>query len=144
QKARALWLKEEDRNSKFFYAYVAQRRKMNSIDRLLTGEGSITQNPAHIETTIIEFYEQLSSSKGCQNGQELLLCIQPSITREMNDILIAPVEDDTIKKAIFSIHPDKSPGEDGMTGLFYQHFWPIIGPDICTAVKSFFDSGQML
>lgn len=39
QKSRVQWLQEGDRNSKFFYAFVTQRRQRNCIERLVTEHG---------------------------------------------------------------------------------------------------------
>ncbi|GER27027.1 non-LTR retroelement reverse transcriptase-like protein [Striga asiatica] len=89
-----------------------------------------------IEETISAYFENLYTSQGSSNGHELLPLIPTTITDELNNILLAPVEEDEIRKAVFSIHPLKAPGEDGMTRLFYQNFWPIISRDICAAVKN--------
>lgn len=40
------------------------------------------------------------------------------------------VEDIEVKEAMFHMHPDKSPGPDGMTPAFYQKFWRIVGNDV--------------
>lgn len=56
----------------------------------------------------------------------------------MNAALTKIPSDDEIKKAGFDIHPEKAPGPDGMTGLFYQQFWPTMAKDICLMVKEFF------
>ncbi|WOH08816.1 hypothetical protein DCAR_0728264 [Daucus carota subsp. sativus] len=39
-----------------------------------------------------------------------------------------------IKKAVFSMSPDKSPGPDGMNAMFYQQHWDIVGPLVSKAV----------
>lgn len=49
--------------------------------------------------------------------------------------------DAEIKKAAKAIKSDSSPGADGMTGHFFQKFWPIIGPQIILEVKRFFVEG---
>ncbi|KAJ6888484.1 hypothetical protein NC652_029532 [Populus alba x Populus x berolinensis] len=46
--------------------------------------------------------------------------------------------DEEFKEAVFSMSPDKfikSPGLDGLNPKFYQHFWSIIGADICVACR---------
>ncbi|KAL8527048.1 hypothetical protein ACS0TY_016057 [Phlomoides rotata] len=39
QRSRALWLKDEDRNTPFFHKKASQRRRRNTIDRIRTDEG---------------------------------------------------------------------------------------------------------
>lgn len=45
-----------------------------------------------------------------------------------------PVYGLEVKKALFYMHPDKSPGPDGMSAHFYQNLWHIVGRDITAAV----------
>ncbi|XP_057986580.1 uncharacterized protein LOC131171138 [Hevea brasiliensis] len=59
-------------------------------------------------------------------------------------ILLASKRAKEIKRATFSINPSKAPGEDGLTGLFFQKQWNIIGTDICAAILEFFQNGKMI
>ena len=43
-----------------------------------------------------------------------------------------------------SIHPNKAPGPDGFNGHFFKQTWHIIGEEIISGVKYFFDSGRLL
>ncbi|KAL5556875.1 hypothetical protein UlMin_039111 [Ulmus minor] len=46
-----------------------------------------------------------------------------------------------VRTAVFQMAPTKSPGADGMSAIFYQKFWPIIGEDITAACLSFVNGG---
>lgn len=48
QRSRALWLKEWDRNTKFFHKVANAHKRYNSIDQLLV-QGELTQDSARIE-----------------------------------------------------------------------------------------------
>uniref|UniRef100_A0A803PXL3 Reverse transcriptase n=1 Tax=Cannabis sativa TaxID=3483 RepID=A0A803PXL3_CANSA len=42
------------------------------------------------------------------------------------------------------MHPDKSPGPDGMTPNFFQKGWSIVSQDVVGVVQRFFDSGVLV
>ncbi len=46
-----------------------------------------------------------------------------------------------MKKTLFQMHPSKAPRPDGMTALFFQKYWHIIGHDVSNAVLDFFNFG---
>ena len=52
--------------------------------------------------------------------------------KEQNQQLIKEFEASEIKEAIFSLHPDKSLGPDGMNPGFFQAYWDIIGGEVTT------------
>lgn len=49
QKSRIQWLKDREKNSKFFHAYTVQRRKMNNIVRLNSSGGDICESKKGME-----------------------------------------------------------------------------------------------
>ena len=59
-------------------------------------------------------------------------------------ILTQQVTEEEIKKALFSIREDKSPGPDGYSSFFFKKAWDIVGRDFVAAVLEFFSSGQIL
>ena len=70
--------------------------------------------------------------------------ISPVITDEDNMLLCAIPSADEIKQTLFSLGSDKSSGPDGMSALFYKHYWEIISQDLIEAVSSFFTRGHIL
>jgi hypothetical protein len=61
----------------------------------------------------------------------------------MNEALVLDFSHDEVKKAVFTMHPNKSLGPDGFTAGFYQHHWDLIGNDISTVVLAFLNGGEM-
>lgn len=61
----------------------------------------------------------------------------------MNQSLTKPVSDIEIKRAVKAIKSDSSPGADGMTGNFFQHYWNITGQQVTKEVKEFFNGGEI-
>ncbi|XP_074315440.1 uncharacterized protein LOC141651639 [Silene latifolia] len=57
--------------------------------------------------------------------------------------LCLPITALEIKKALFSIGNQKSPGYDGFSSGFYKSAWSVVGDDFIQAVQSFFKTGKL-
>ena len=66
--------------------------------------------------------------------------LESTISLEMNESLCRDITPAEIKKTVFSIHPEKAPGPDGITALFYQKYWRTIGLQVIKMVQDFFNS----
>jgi hypothetical protein len=51
--------------------------------------------------------------------------------------LEAPILEEEVKAAVFDLHPEKAPGPDGFTCLFYRRCWNIIKTDLMAAITQF-------
>lgn len=71
-----------------------------------------------LEELIVDYYTELFSASQV-DSVEVLDSVTSAITREQNLKLSMPVTDDEVKEALFQMHPDKSPGPDGMTLVFF-------------------------
>lgn len=144
QKRRVQWLQEGDRNTSFFHASFMRRRKGNMIVQLeKKGRGECNSKEEVLEE-VSKFYETLFTSEDMGSWESKVDGIDSTITKHINSRLIRPVEHNEIKIALFSMNPNKAPGMNGMTPLFFQSFWHIVGQDICLAINSFFTSSFML
>jgi len=47
-----------------------------------------------------------------------------------------------VRRAMFQMHPLKSPGPDGFPSVFYQKNWDTVGRDVCWAMLSFLNGGD--
>lgn len=70
--------------------------------------------------------------------------VEPCITFEMNEILVASITAKEVRCAFFQMHPSKSPSPDVMSSLFYQKFWNIVREDVVYTVCEFFSTRKLL
>ncbi|KAH9697393.1 reverse transcriptase domain-containing protein [Citrus sinensis] len=132
QRAKSLWLKEGDQNTRYFHALASTRKRKNSFRSLRNNQGEWCSNSDEVDALIIDYFKNLFTSGGC-NTAEVTQCVDTRITSEHNSMLLAFFSATEVKEAVFSMHPDKSPGPDGMNPAFYQKFWHIVGEDVVMA-----------
>nr|XP_027075819.1 uncharacterized protein LOC113699652 [Coffea arabica] len=116
KKSRSKWLKEEDRNTAFFYSTVMAKRRRNTISTLQKNDGTWCKNEQKIEEEFSEYYKDLFATTNPDNFEDILAEIPSTIFGQMNEQLIRPVEENEIRQASFSMHPNKAPGTD----MFYS------------------------
>ena len=58
QKSRVLWLREGDRNSKYFHALVKQRRAKNRITQLLDENGNVVEDEEGLVAIATSYFRQ--------------------------------------------------------------------------------------
>ena len=66
------------------------------------------------------------------------------MTQDMAHSLTQPYTEEEVRVALFSMHPSKSPGPDGMSPFFFQKYWHIVGHDVTLAVLSVLHFGKCL
>lgn len=142
QRAKQHWLQSGDCNTKYFHAYASARRKKNSINQLQDENGIIRNWSNGLDEMIGSYYNKLFQSQG-SDGQEILDCIEERVSRQQNEHLTYEFPGEEVKEAIFAMHPDKSPGPDGMNPAFYQRFWKIIGKDVTDLCLHILSTGCM-
>lgn len=70
--------------------------------------------------------------------------IPPMVTNDENIMLTTMPLEDEIRKAVFDMNADGTPGPDGFGGHFYQHFWDIVAADVVSYVQEFSYTGVII
>ncbi|XP_042515366.1 uncharacterized protein LOC122089737 [Macadamia integrifolia] len=143
EKARCNWAKLGDRNSKFFHLSVKVRRIKNSIRALKKQDGTMVSEPLQMAEYVSFFFENFHKADHCIDHMELLQVIPNEVNREDSSILEAIPAKEEIKKVVWGLDPDSSPGPDGFPGAFFIQCWEIVGDDFCGAVIAFFRGGKL-
>ena len=85
-----------------------------------------------LQQLIFNYFGDLFKSGG--SDVEPILCNVPRrVTEEQNRYLLNPFEEEEVKTAPFSMHPDKAPGPDGVNLGFFQTYWDIVGEQVTSA-----------
>ncbi|GFZ01062.1 hypothetical protein Acr_14g0006970 [Actinidia rufa] len=145
QLAKAKYLKNCDRCSKFFHDLIKSRQTKSIISSITLDNGSRSNSSKQISDTFVQFYTSLLGTKEvCSRLDTEIMSRGQRLDSSQADNLICPVTEEEIKKALFSIGEDKAPGPDGFTSCFFKKAWTTVGGDFTAAVKEFFYSGQIL
>lgn len=122
QRARIIWLMCGDRNTRFFHQRVLLRRQRNKITRLKGENGEWLQEEDKVASRIGSYFQKLFTSEGEREWGRTMEAAKQVVTGEMNQGLVAEVQDEEIKRAVFQMGALKAPGPDDYNGLFYQKY----------------------
>ncbi|XP_060972489.1 uncharacterized protein LOC115717814 [Cannabis sativa] len=141
QRSKQFWLHSGDKNSKFFHAMSSSRKRTNNIHQLQQADKLWATWDSGLQDIIVQYFQDIFTA-GNPNFDYVTAGIRCSITDLHNDMLLQPIVDDEVRLALFQMHPDKAPGPDGMGHGFFQKQWHIVGSDVISLVRDFFETGS--
>ncbi|XP_074271555.1 uncharacterized protein LOC141595487 [Silene latifolia] len=145
QKAKVQWSLEGDLNTSYFHHSIKKRVMMNKVFQIEDKDGRLCTDGTAIQSAFLDYYHDLlGSHKSTDVVNSNVVRKGVCCTEAHSALLNRPVIADEVKKSLFSIPSNKSPGPDGYTSHFYKDSWDIVGKDICEAVINFFDTGRLL
>jgi hypothetical protein len=145
QKLKCIFFKDSDRGTSFFHALMSHRYRKSFIPALQCSNGDLTTTIDKVGAEFVHFYQSLlGTSSAISPINKEVVHSGPCLDTNQSDFLLAPVTNEAIKEALFSVENNKAPGPDGFSSLFFKQSWDIVGADFCAAVKDFFSSGRIL
>ena len=115
----------------------------NRILMLLDEAGQEQFSEGEKGNIAVEFFRDLLMSSNPADLETLFLGFQRRVSDSINSHLTRQITSEEIRLAAFSVKGSSAPGEDGLTGLFYQRFWHIVGPKLTEEIQGFFRSSVM-
>nr|XP_009804761.1 PREDICTED: uncharacterized protein LOC104249929 [Nicotiana sylvestris] len=139
QRSRALWLKEGDRNTKFFHITANAHKRSNNIDQLVT-HGETIEEPDGIKSEIIDFYKRLyTEAEGWRPAINFDNCLV--ISEEEKEFLQGSFEEQEVLDCLKICAVDKAPGPDGYIMGFFVKCWDVLKHDIIATFRNFHSHG---
>jgi exonuclease III len=143
QRAHVQWMKNGDRNTKYFHSAASERRKINRIKKLRREDGSVVEDEGAMKDVVTNYFVNLFSSNAGTRVDELLDHIDPRVTPAMNELLCKEFNAQEVKEALDSIGDLKAPGIDGMPSIFYKKSWELVGEKVTAEVLNVLNGGPM-
>ena len=145
QKSKLHWLDVGDKNNKTFHRAATIREANNCIKEVLCNDGRVVKDEeekkAEAERYFRDFLQLVPSDFEGSSVENLQDLLQFRCSERDGRMLTREVTGEEIKKVLFSMPKDKSPGPDGYTAEFYKSTWEFIGKDFVMAIQSFFAKG---
>eukprot|EP00253_Pinus_taeda_P004750 PITA_04750 len=143
-KSRQLWLKEGDKNTAYFHKQATVRKTRNNVNAITDNEGNQHNNQESIKRAASLYFKSLLTENHEEaDYSELLQHLSKGISQEVNDSLNREITEEEIRKAIWTLQPDKSPGPDGFLINFYRDHWPLIRKDLLKMLRGIQRKGKM-
>jgi hypothetical protein len=81
-----------------------------------------------------DFYKKIFSNDQISREWRQTYVTYPVLESDLLSKLDSPINNDEVKKVVFSMYPWKAPGPDGFSVGFYQKSWDIVGGSVCNFV----------
>ncbi|KAE8660741.1 hypothetical protein F3Y22_tig00116951pilonHSYRG00750 [Hibiscus syriacus] len=136
QKSRAKWIKDGDRNTRFFHLTALNRSRRNEITSLKIN-GSEVVDPQSIKLHIAAFFRESYSSMSTLGVEDLSL--EFAMLSEFQSLkLEEQFTEQEIWQAIASSDSSKAPGPDGFTMGFFKKCWSGLKEHVLKFFQDFF------
>ena len=123
----AHWLKEGDRNTKFFHAYASERHKQNTILGLWDDYGRWCEKKDSIARAAVGYFETIYSTSFPTRVEDIVEAIPSKVTGDMNESLTRVFTREEVDTTLKEIHPTKAPGPDGSPPFFIRNIGVLLG-----------------
>ncbi|XP_059066552.1 uncharacterized protein LOC131857829 [Cryptomeria japonica] len=146
QRSRSLWLKDGDKNTRFFHISTLKHMVANRIGHLVKN-GRRIDNEDEISGVVVEFFADLMKKDTLldSEAQNILVDIIPKVLSDNENHNIAAIPSkEEIRSVVFSFDGSKSLGPYNFPMFFFQQFWEVVGEDVSNAVKEFFGARSLL
>ena len=141
-RCKAKWIKEGEKNTKYFYNLEKRNYIAKNMNQTLRADGTVTTNSVEILEILSKFYEKLYTRNESVNFQ-LVNKSNVCLSHEESSRLDVELSEHEIFDAMMTLKPNKTPGCHGLTIEFYRRFWKNLKQLLIKLYDSCITRGQL-
>ena len=142
QKSRGNWLKEGDRNTKFFHKMANSHKKHSEMTGLKI-DGVWHNEGQDMQQGIVNALQSLLVDLGDWRANVEGLTFSKLEVQEASR-LEKPLTEEEVFFAPHELNEEKAPGPDGHTVAFWQFSWEMVKGEVMVVFKDFFVSDKFV
>ena len=148
-RSRVKWIEEGEKNTKYFLGLEKASQNNKVITRLVDDKDKVYSSQKELLEYQVKFYKDLFSKKVDfdkvrNHFEDFCHGIQiPELDEAGRASCEGLVDFTEAESALKQLRKDSAPGYDGLTGSFYQTFWPFIGDLVVNSFNEAFDVKEM-
>ena len=96
-----------------------------------------------VENVILEYFTEIYSTTYPTEFEASLNAVGSRVSEDMNAELLREFREEEVWRALMQMHPTKSLGPDGMSPIFFQKYWDVVGPQVIQSVMNILRTGTM-
>ncbi|KAK3225737.1 hypothetical protein Dsin_005599 [Dipteronia sinensis] len=142
QKSRVRWLKDGNKNSKFFHVMCQTKRRCNQIGELVIN-GVVCKDPPSIRGEIYRYFKE-HYRQGFRNKPKLRAIDLKKLEKAESVALENEFSSEEVWMALRDYDGNKAPGPDGFNLNFIKQNWVSIKEDFLNFLKEFHRDGSIV
>jgi len=138
QKPRVQWLKEGERNTRFFHRSTVVNRAHNKISSIKDEGGNLLHSHEEIEPVLLQHFRGIAQESCSDREQSIRVIsrhIHKPVSKEDNFNVNRPVSKEEISEVLKEMKNGKAPGPDGFNVDFFKACWNIVKQDVVNVVE---------
>lgn len=141
QNSRLKWLKEGDRNTRYFHTVATMRKRKNQIDKIAVG-GEATDDPSKIKQEAVNFYKKIFHEDHHHRPTFQGLAFN-TLNQSQATGLVERFSHKEIDQEVASCDASKAPGPDGFNFTFIKNASEVIKSDVYGLVQEFWKTSRL-
>ena len=107
-------------------------------------EGSWRNSKEDIASIAVSYFEKMYTTSYPTHEAEVIATIPTRVIDEMNQFLTKEFTKEEVEEALKQMHPTKTTGPNGMSAIFFQKYWNIVGNDVICMVLNVLNSNMSM